>query len=106
MVLVWLALAVSLAAVVAAATIATLRGISFYRDAKRVGGAIADETTRIERTTAEIERHLQAAERSSADLSAATARLAVSRARLNVLLGAASEARAVAGRVTAHVPRK
>ena len=106
MVLVWLALAVSLAAVAAAATIATLRGIALYRDAKRVGGSVADETARIEGATAEIERHLQAAERSGAALSEATARLAVSRARLNVLRSALSDVLTVGGRVKAYVPRK
>jgi hypothetical protein len=104
--LVWVALAVSLAAVAAATLMTTLRGIELFRAVRRLGAAVGDEVASIERRTGEIEGHLTAATRSGDALSTATARLSVSRARLNVLLTALADARAAAGRLTGVVPRK
>ncbi len=106
MTVVWLALAVSLVAVVVAAVMAVRRGLTLYRDARRFSGAAADELASVERRTAEIERHLDAAAASGEALSAAAARLAASRARLNVMLAAIDDVRASVSRVTAYMPRK
>ena len=106
MALVWLALAVSAAAVIATAVMAFLRGRELYRDATRVGGQMSVEVEHIERSTAEIEGHLEAAAKSSEALSVALARLSASRARLNVLLAALEGVRASWRLVTAFVPRK
>ena len=103
---VWLALAVSVAAVATTATMTTLRGIELFRAFRGLGAGVGSELASIERKTREIEGHLAAASRSGEALSAEAARLAVSRARLNVLLAALADARAALGRVTGVVPRK
>jgi len=104
--LVWLALAVSAAAAITTGVMAFLRGRELYRDTKRVGEGMSAEMARIERSTAEIEGHLEAASKSSEQLALALARLQASRARLNVLLAAIEDVRASVGLVTAFVPRK
>jgi hypothetical protein len=106
MLLLWLALAASLLAVVAASTVTTVRGIGLFRDAKRVGGRFGQEVAGIERGTAAIEGHLTNAAESSEALSRAVARLNASRTRLNVLLAAIEDARATVRLVTAYLPRK
>ena len=106
MALVWLALAVSLAAVLTAAAMTTRRALALLRDAKRVGAGISTELEAIERSTAEIEGHLAAASTSAEALSKALERLAVSRARLNVLLAAINDVRASVALVTGFIPRK
>lgn len=106
MALVWLALAVSVVAVIAATTWTTLRGLELFRAFRALGGAVGDELTSIERRTGEIEGHVTAAARSGDALAGATARLSVSRARLNVLLSALADARAAVSSVTGVVPRK
>jgi hypothetical protein len=100
MALVWLALAVSVAAVVAAMVQTTLRGFELFRAFGKFGGDVGEELGSIERRTRAIEGHLQAAGRSGDALSAAAARLSASRARLNVLLAALADARAALGRLT------
>jgi hypothetical protein len=106
MAVVWLALAVSLVAVVVAAIMTTRRGIAFYRDFMRLGTVASDELESIERRAGDIEGHLAAATASGEALSVAGARLAESRARLNVLLAAFADVRASVSRVTAFLPRK
>jgi hypothetical protein len=106
MLLIWIALGLGLAAVLAAGVYAFLEGRTLYRGSKRLSAGLADELSRIERTTAEIEGHLAAAERSSRELDAALARLRRSRAQLNVLLSAFEAARDSAGGLVALVPRK
>jgi hypothetical protein len=106
MLLVWLALAASLLAVVAVSTLTTLRGISLFRDVKRVGRSMNEEVAGIERGAAAIEGHLADAAVSSDALSRAVERLNASRARLNVLLVAIEDARERLRLVTAFLPRK
>ena len=65
MALVWLALAVSSAAVLTAAVMTTRRALALFRDAKRVGAGISTELEAIERATVEIEGHLAAASTSA-----------------------------------------
>jgi hypothetical protein len=106
MALVWLALAVSFAAVLTAAVMTTRRGLALLRDAKRVGAGISTELEAIERSTAEIEGHLAAATASGEALSKALEQLATSRARLNVLLAAIADVSASVALVTGFIPRK
>ena len=106
MLLFWLALAASLLAVVAAFIVTTLRGITLFRDAKRVGNSMSEELTAIEQGTAAIEGHLAAAAASSEALSQSVDRLSASRARLDVLLAAFQDARERLGLFTAYIPRK
>ena len=106
MALVWLALALSLVAVIVAVVFTTLRGIELFRSFRALGGAVGPELAAIERSSAEIEGHLQAAERSSQALSAALERLQRSRAELNVLLEAFGDVRTTLDRVTGLWPAK
>ena len=94
MALVWLALAVSVAAVVAASIQTTLRGLELFRAFGALGSTVGNELASIERKSGTIERRLGESGRSGDALSVATARLAVSRARLNVLLSALADVRA------------
>ena len=102
--LIWIALAVLLAAVVGGIAYAAVRGWQLYRTAKRSGGALTAEMDRINATTLQIERHMAKAEAAQGRLSDATVRLAVSRARLDVQLAAIHHARAQVQRVFWFVP--
>jgi hypothetical protein len=104
--MIWLALAIAIAVVVASIVVAVLRGLEAFRDAKRLAGSAGAELDRIATATGEIERHLALAAESGTRLDAAVARLQVSRARLNVLTTALADVSAAVGRVTAVYPRK
>ena len=106
MALIWLALVLSLAAVIVAVVFTTLRGIELFRCFRVLGGAIGPELAAIERSSAEIDGHLQAAERSSQALAASLERLRRSRAELNVLLAAFADVRASVDRITGFWPAK
>lgn len=99
-------LLVSLVVVVASLVVAAVRGLRFYRDAKRLWRAIGEGMSRIERSTALIEVHLSAASASGERLSASLERLGRSRAGLSVLLAAFADARATLTRFGVVVPRK
>lgn len=102
----WLALAVSIVVVIASAIFTTRKGLETFRAAKRLGNEVAAGTERIERASAEIERHLTLAAESGARLDAELAQLRRSRARLNVLTSAIDDVRASLTRVTDVYPRK
>ena len=102
----WLALAFAILVTVAAIVYAGLRGLELFRASKRLLSATGDELEAIERSTAQIESHLQAAAKSSDALNASLGRLRVSRARLNVLTAAVDDVRASVDRVTGVYPRK
>jgi len=106
MILVWIALVLSLAAVAATTIDTTMKGVRVFRDSRRLGRLTGAELERIEAATGHIERHLLAAERSSEALQASIARLSRSRAQLNVLLEAIAEVRASIERVTVFIPSK
>src|SRR5262245_31194420 len=106
MTIVWIALVLSFAAVVAATIDTTTKGIKLFRASRRLSDLTGKELVRIEAATGEIERHLAAAERSSEALQASVARLARSRAQLNVLLRAIDEVRETIRRVTLYLPAK
>ncbi len=106
MAIIWLALAVSLLAVVVATTMAVRRALDLFRASRRLSRGVGGELAAIEQATAQIEGHLAAAARSQASLERSTARLRRSRAELNVLLSALADARASLDRVTAFWPAK
>jgi hypothetical protein len=82
-----------LAAVVAATVFCVVRGVRFWRQAKRTGGVLGPELAKFDERSARTERLLAEAERSSEDLRAAQERLRVTRARLQVQLDAIEGAR-------------
>jgi septal ring factor EnvC (AmiA/AmiB activator) len=106
MALIWLALALSLVAVIVAAVFTTLRGLELFRSFRALGSAVGPELARIERSSAEIEGHLQEADRSSQALAASLERLRRSRAELDVLLAAFADARSSLDRITGLWPAK
>lgn len=102
----WLALTVALLLVIGSSIFVTLRGLTAFRDVKRLGREIGSELDRIRAATGRIEGHLTLAAESGSRLEASLARLSESRARLNVLTSALADVRASVGRVTAIVPKK
>jgi hypothetical protein len=105
MALFWLSLAFLLAVTIASSILVTLRGLAAFRAFKRLGRSVGEGLERIERATAQIERHLERATRSGSALEASSARLRASRERLAVLTAALADVRASLGRLTAVVPR-
>ena len=67
--------------------VVVVRGLAFWRQGKRTGGAFSSELALFEERTARTEQLLAEADRANQDLQEATARLRVSRAQLDVLLG-------------------
>jgi hypothetical protein len=76
---------VGLALVLAAFVFTVVRGVGFWRAAKRSGGAISAELEAFEERTARMELLLAEADQSSRNLQVALERLRVSQARLQVL---------------------
>ena len=91
--MVLLAFLVGLLAVVAATVYCVVRGVQFWRQAKRTGGAFSTEVARFEERSARTERLLDEAERANERLQAARARLTANRARLQVQLDAIERAK-------------
>ena len=91
--MVLLAFLVGLVAVAAATAYCVLRGVQFWRQAKRTGSAFSTEVARFEERSARTERLLDEAERANERLQAARARLTANRARLQVQLDAIERAK-------------
>jgi outer membrane protein TolC len=106
MALVWLALAVAVLATAASLIYLTLQALDAFRAFKRVGRTAGEELERIEKASAEIERHLELAAAGGTRLEASLARLQESRARLTVLTSALADTRAALNRVIGVYPRK
>lgn len=104
--LVWLALAVSLAAFAAGLAFALARGFALYRGAKRTGARLGEEVEGISYATTQIEVHLARAEGSGSELQAALGRLRASRARLEVQLAAVREARTLVSWALPFLPKQ
>ena len=102
--MVWLALAVYLAASLGGLVYAILRAIALWRQLKRTGRSFADETARIADTAAGIQAHLDRASAASGRFTDASRRLATSRAVLGVHLQAVREARHTIRRMLWFVP--
>jgi hypothetical protein len=75
-----------------ATTVAAIRALGLWRQAKRTGGVFARELASFDERAARTERHLAEWERSSTELDLALARLRYSRARLQVLQDALESA--------------
>ena len=102
----WLALAFVVLATVGSIVYAVLKGLEVFRESKQLLSVAGEDLDRIERSSGEIERHLQAAATSATELNASLARLQSSRARLAVLTTAIADVRASVDRITAVYPRK
>lgn len=88
-----LAFLVGLGAVVAASVFCVVRGVAFWRQAKRTGRVFSSEMARFDERSARTERLLSENERASERLGVAQEQLRVSRARLQVQLDAIERAR-------------
>ncbi len=102
----WLALTNALLLTVGSAIYLTLKGLTAFRDVKRLGREVGSELDRITAATGQIERHLALAAESGSRLEGSLERLRESRARLNVLTSALADVWAAVGRVTAVYPKK
>jgi hypothetical protein len=91
--MVLLSFLVGLAAVVAATIFCVVRGVGFWRQARRTGGAFSAEVAKFDERSARTERLLAEADRASGDLRVALERLRLSRARLQVELDAIERAK-------------
>jgi hypothetical protein len=98
------ALLVSLAASVASAAYALVRGVALWRQAKGTARALGTELARFDERAARTEHLLQEAEVASRELEAALARLRASRKRLAVLLRALERARSRTRWLRAFLP--
>jgi Tfp pilus assembly protein PilN len=84
---------IGIAAVVAATIFCVVRGVQFWRQARRTGGALSSEVAKFEERSARTARLLEEADRANEDLQAARERLSADRARLQVLLDALERAK-------------
>jgi chromosome segregation ATPase len=84
---------VGLVIALGATVVASVRGVRFWRQAKRTGNTLTEELASFDERAAVAERRLGEWERSSADLEHALERLRRSRARLQVLLDAIDRAK-------------
>ena len=103
---IWLALAVSLADFAAGLAFAIARGLALFRGGKRTGARLGDELESISRATTQIEVHLARADAKSAELQAALERLRASQARLQVQLAAVREARTLVSWALPFLPKQ
>lgn len=89
-----LAFLAAVALSLAATAVLVARGIGFYRQVRRSGGAFSRQLSTFEEKAAEVDRHLDAFESSSKELERALAQLRRSRARLQVLQDAVERSQA------------
>ena len=89
----------------AATTVATVRGVSLWKQTKRTTATLTTELASLEEKSARTEQHLAELEGSSKELEAALARLRASRARLQVLQDALERAQARVRWLRLFVPR-
>jgi hypothetical protein len=94
-----------LALVLASSTVAVVRAVRLWRQAKRTGKKLGSELAAFERRAARTERLLAESDRASRDLEAALERLRVSRARLQVLRSALERSGRRVRWLRAFVPR-
>jgi chromosome segregation ATPase len=91
--MVLLAFLLALVAVVGATVFCVVRGVQFWRQAKRTGGTFSSEVARFEERSARAERLLDEAEGASENLRTSLERLRADRARLQVQLDALESAK-------------
>ena len=102
----WLTLALSLVAVIVSLVFTTRRGIQLFRDTKKLTASTGEALDRVNRSSEQIERHLELAAESGTQLDASLARLRASRAKLDVQRAAIADVRATLNRITGLAPRK
>jgi hypothetical protein len=102
----WLALAVTLAALIASLAFVGVRGLALWRQLRATGGDLLREVDRVTTSAEVLASQTESMAGATEQLDAALARLAVSRARLMVLLEAGGEVRSSLARVTGYVPRE
>jgi hypothetical protein len=106
MLLVWVSLAVSVAAVTVTGIRTGRQGWATFKDSRRFTGALGQRLEALSQATARLERSASAIESGSVRLQDSLARLAASRRRLAVLTGAIDEVESTLGRLTQFFPRK
>jgi hypothetical protein len=102
----WLAFAVSLAAVVASTVDVVVRGVRLWRQAKATGTGFGQEVERVSQSAEKIQTHLDAAAAAGERLRDAGVKLRRSRARLDVQLQALREAQATVQRLRRFLPSR
>ena len=96
---------VALVLALAATVFAGVRGLQFYRQAKRTSRALSEPLSQFEAKAAEVDRHLDAFEASSREFERAKEQLRVSRARLQVLIAAVGRAQSRTRWIRVFLPR-
>ena len=104
--MVFLALLVGVAAVVAAIVFCAVRFRQLWKQAKRTGGVLGAEVAKFEERSLRTERLLAEADRANQDLQAALERLRADRARLQVLTGALERAKQRTRWLRAYLPAR
>lgn len=102
--LVGLAFLAGVAAVAAGIAVATVRGLTLFRQAKRTGRLLGSELARFDERARRTERLLAESDASARELQEALERLRVSQARLSVLTGALDQASARTRWLRAFLP--
>jgi hypothetical protein len=102
----WLAFAVSLAAIVASTVDVVVRGLRLWRQAKATGAGFGQEVERVSQSAEKIQTHLDAAASAGERLRDAGVKLRRSRARLDVQLQALREAQATVQRLRRFLPSR
>jgi hypothetical protein len=103
---VWIALALTSIAVVAAAASAASRGLRTWRGARRLMSQLESELQTLERNASAAGEKAAEAGKATEELAAAAERLQHSLAELAVLRAAAAEASALPRSLVSLVPRK
>lgn len=97
---------VGLAAFVAGLAFCIVRGVQFWRQAKRTGSALGTEVAKFEERSLRTERLLAESEDAQEELRLALARLQADRARLQVLTGALERAKQRTRWLRAYLPAR
>jgi hypothetical protein len=104
--MVLIALSVGMAAFLAGLAYCIVRGVQFWRQARRTGGVLGPEMAKFEERSLRTERLLAEADRSNQDLQAALERLRADQARLAVLTGAIERAKQRTRWLRAYLPAR
>jgi hypothetical protein len=104
--MVLISLVVGLAAFVAGLVFCVVRGVQFWRQAKRTGGVFGAEMAKFEERATRTERLLAEADEANEELRVALERLRADRARLQVLTGALERAKQRTRWLRAYLPAR
>jgi hypothetical protein len=99
-------IALGLAAFAAGLVFCIVRGVQFWRQMKRTGGAFGAEMAKFEERSRRTERLLAEWEVANEELQLALARLRADRARLQVLTGALERAKQRTRWLRAYLPAR